>query len=460
MSSAVPNERFEARTEIGATADDLYAWHARPGALQRLQPPWERVEVLEQAGGVRDGARVRLRARVGPVWSEWAVRHEEHEEGRRFCDVLERGPFAYWRHEHRFEPAGTEASVLIDAIDYRLPGGGLGRWVGGGLARSRIQRLFRYRHAITVADLGCWREFSAHRRLRVLVTGARGLIGSALVPFLTTQGHEVVSLSRTAGRGVARWDPATGTIDAAALEGVDAVVHLAGASVAGGRWTDARRREIVGSRVQSTRLLIDALARIGARPRVFASASAIGFHGDTGDSAVDETAAPGAGFLAEVCREWEAEAGRAETLGARTVLLRFGVVLTPAGGALRKMLPAFRAGVGGPVGSGRQWMSWVSIDDALETILRALCEARMSGPVNVVAPVPVRNREFAQTLGAVLGRGAHFRVPAAVLRLAFGRMADETILASGRVEPRKLIDSGHRFRHATLEAALRHVLGR
>jgi uncharacterized protein len=296
--------------------------------------------------------------------------------------------------------------------------------------------------------------------MKILITGASGLVGSALGPFLEARENEVVRLSRSPARGAVRWDPERGEIDVVALEGVDAVVHLAGAGIADGRWTEARRRVLRSSRIDSTRLIVDALARLGRPPRVFVCASATGWYGDTGEVEVDETGSVGGGFLAGLCREWEAEAARAGDLGVRAVMLRTGVVLSPAGGALARLLPVFRAGLGGPAGNGRQWMSWISLDDLLAAVAHVLACGSLEGPVNAVGPQAVRNREFAQTLGRVLGRPALLATPALALRVMFGQMADETILASARVIPRRLRESGFQFLHPALEGALRRVLGR
>jgi len=297
--------------------------------------------------------------------------------------------------------------------------------------------------------------------LTVVVSGASGLVGSSLLPFLTTGGHRVVPLvrSRGAAPGVL-WDPATGVIDKVGLDRVDAVVHLAGESIASGRWTPQKKARIRASRVDGTRLLCEALAALGTRPRTLVCASAIGFYGDRGDAELDEASARGEGFLADVCAEWEAATAPARTAGIRVVHLRFGVILTPAGGALARMLLPFRLGAGGVVGGGRQYMSWITIDDAVGAIHHALITPALEGPVNAVAPTPVTNREFTRALGRVLRRPTIFPMPAVVARLAFGEMADELLLASARVVPRKLRESGYAFREPDLETALRHLLGR
>jgi len=299
--------------------------------------------------------------------------------------------------------------------------------------------------------------------MKVLVTGSSGLIGSALLPLLTTGGHEVRRLVRVGGErrpDVVQWDPINGTIDTAALEGLDAVVHLAGESIAGGRWTAEKKGRIRDSRVDGTALLVKALSGLARPPRTLVAASAIGFYGDRGTDVVDEDSAPGAGFLADVVREWEAAAQPAAQRGIRVVNLRLGIVLSPAGGALASMLPPFRFGAGGPVGGGAQYMSWVAIDDAIGAVLHALTTPGLSGPVNVVAPHPVTNREFGKTLGQVLSRPAFLPLPAFAVRLAFGEMGEALLLGSARVEPHRLIESGYAFRYPDLEGALRHLLGK
>ncbi len=295
----------------------------------------------------------------------------------------------------------------------------------------------------------------------VLVSGARGLIGSALVPALTNEGHRVVRLTRSGDTGddAVRWDPSSGTIDAARLEGIDAVVHLAGESVVG-RWTSAKKARIRDSRVQGTRLLAETLAGLPAPPGVMISASASGYYGDRGDELLREESAPGTNFLAGVGQEWEAAADPAREAGVRVVHPRVGIVLSPEGGMLAATLPIFKLGGGGRIGSGRQYWPWVAIDDVVGAILYALAVGSLEGPVNVAVPDPPTNLQYTKTLGYVLGRPTIFPLPAPVARVVLGQLADEQLLASQRLEPAKLKESGYTFRYPELEGALRHLLGR
>jgi uncharacterized protein (TIGR01777 family) len=297
--------------------------------------------------------------------------------------------------------------------------------------------------------------------MKVAVTGASGLVGSALCPFLTSGGHEVVRLVRRTpkAKDEARWDPDAGTIDRAALEGVDAVVNLSGANLAGGLWTRSRKARLRSSRLGPTRLLAQTLAGLSRKPRVLVSASGISIYGSRGDAWVTEKDPPADDFLGRLATEWEGATATARAAGIRVVLARTGVVLSPKGGALGKMLLPFRAGLGGVVGPGTQYLSWIALDDLLEVYLHLFERGEIEGPVNVTSPEPVTNAVFTKTLGRVLARPTIVPVPAFALRLALGEMGDATLLSSVRGRPERLLASGFRFRFPDLEAALRHVLG-
>lgn len=295
---------------------------------------------------------------------------------------------------------------------------------------------------------------------RVLVTGASGLLGSALVPTLKTRGYEVTRLVRgqASGKDEIRWDSAQPLLPEAA-SGFDAVVHLAGESVAT-RWSAAKKTKIRESRVAGTRTLVHALAKAAKRPRVLISASAIGFYGDRGDDVLNEKSPAGAGFLADVCREWEAATQPAVDAGIRTIHIRTGIVLSAEGGALKKMLPPFRMGLGGRLASGHQWMSWIHIQDWTGAVHHILKNDLLQGAVNMVAPRPVQNTDFTETLASVLSRPAIFPLPAFAIQTLFGQMGEEVLLASQRVEPARLVTSGYPFQCSDLRKALEALLKR
>ena len=292
-------------------------------------------------------------------------------------------------------------------------------------------------------------------------TGSSGLLGTALAAFLSAGGHKVLHLTRKARSGEPAqivWDPLHGRVPCAALDGVDAVVHLAGENIAAGRWSAERKQKILDTRAIVTRLLCENLVRLPRPPRILLSASAVGFYGSRGNAVVDESSSGGEGFLADVCRQWEAATEPARNAGVRTARLRFGAILSPRGGMLARLLLPFRLGLGGRVGDGCQWMSWIAIDDAVGAVFHALMNDSLDGPINVVSPNPVTNAEFTAALAKILHRPALLHIPAFALRAALGEMADELLLSSIRATPKRLLQTGYAFRQPALDAALQHVL--
>jgi uncharacterized protein len=297
--------------------------------------------------------------------------------------------------------------------------------------------------------------------MKVLIAGGSGLVGTALTISLRRDGHTVSRMVRPGSQtapGDVRWNPLSASVDVPAMEGFDAVVHLSGASIAGGRWTARRKQVLRSSRVDSTRVLVDALTHLKQPPRVFVCASATGFYGDRGDEVLTESSGNGNDFLSILCRAWEGEAARAAASGIRTVIMRFGIVLSVDGGALPRMLTPFRFAAGGRLGSGKQWMSWIALEDVVRVLRAAIDDANWNGPVNLVAPEPVRNAEFTRVLASVLHRPAIFAAPALALRLALGEMADALLLSSQRVQPERLLQGGFTFRYENLEAALHAIV--
>jgi uncharacterized protein (TIGR01777 family) len=401
-----------------------------------------------------------LEAPAGPFRARWVLEHSDYVEGRQFRDAQLSGPFARWVHTHSIEPSAS-TSVLEDDVEYELPMSPLSDLVVGRRMGREIERAFRYRHDVIRADIERHVRFAAHGSWRIGITGATGLVGSALTPYLSTAGHTVTRFVRTHAAeriGDVFWNPESKQLNPTRLTGMDAIVHLAGEPI-GHRWTPGRRRRISASRLDGTRLLARTIAGLDRPPRVMISGSAIGYYGDRGDEVLDEQSTRGAGFLAELSEEWEAAVAPARERGVRVVNARMGIVLSPSGGALGRMLTAFRLGVGGPLGTGRQWMSWIALDDVLGAVEHALFSATVKGAVNFTAPEPVTSSEFARTLGHVLHRPALIPVPAFALRVVFGEMADETLLASQRADPAALRASGFQWRLPSLERALRFELG-
>ncbi len=454
-------EVFERQVQLPAPADTVFAWHARPGAFQRLTPPWEPLEVISQTGGIQDGARVEIQVRIGPFKKRWIAEHRNYIEGRQFQDVQMGGPFAQFEHTHRISPRSEQCCLLDDHIEYNLPLGWLGYWLGKRYVRNKLERTFRYRHEVTLDDIRAHAQYEGRQTMKVLVTGGTGLVGAALCPFLTTGGHEVYRLTRSTPSEAndIPWNPDRGELPKARLEGLDAVVHLAGENIAGARWNANVKDRIRNSRVQGTKLLCESLTQLQRPPKTLISASAIGFYGDRGADLLNESASAGTGFLADLCQDWEAATEPARAKGIRVVNLRIGFVLSPQGGGLAKMLLPFKLGGGGVMGSGRQYWSWITLDDVVGSIHHCLMNEKLSGAVNATAPSPVTNREFTKTLGKVLGRPTVLPMPAFAARMAIGEMANELLLASARVMPNRLSESGYQFRYPTLEGALRHLLG-
>lgn len=452
---------FRAASLFPCTARELYDWHARPGALERLIPPWEDTRVVARAGSIDPGGRVVLGMHAGPVPYRWHARHIDNVPGQMFRDIQERGPFARWTHTHRFTDTSAGA-LLEDRIDYALPGQALlPRWATDMVDRT-LSRVFRYRHATLRDDLLLHQRCSA-RPLRVLISGASGVLGSALRPLLTTGGHEVWTLvRRTPDRNKfeIHWDPDRDQLNLTGLPPFDGVIHLAGDNIGEGRWTTEKKKRVIDSRVQGTGLIARTIASLPVRPRVLLSASAVGFYGNCLDCCMREEDRAGTDFISDVCTLWEHSARPAEEAGIRTVFMRIGVVLSPRGGALQRLLATSAAGFSRAFGAGDQYISWIGINDMVGAVLHALTCDRLAGPVNIAAPQPVTNTQLMRTLARVMRRPLLPPLPAGLLRTLYGQMASEVLLGGCRVATDKLQQSGYSFRHADLEVALRHLLGR
>lgn len=447
---------LEYSSVVDAPREDVFAWYARPGAFERLSPPWSPMRLVTEAASLEDG-----RAELAlPGGLRWVAQHQAdgYDPPRRFVDTIGRDGLASlparvavrWRHIHEFDDLGDNRTEVIDRVQTPVPG-------------AALRPMFIYRHRQLADDLAAHRLAAQHglRPLTVAVTGASGLVGSALCAFLSTGGHRVIRLVRHPARGEdeRQWNPEDPDPDL--LTGLDAVIHLAGASIAG-RFTEEHRKAVHDSRIGPTRRLAELVASTTAAPPMLISASAIGYYGyDRDDETLTEASERGDGFLADVVADWEDATAPAGQAGVRVVQVRTGIVQSPRGGTLKLMRPLFSAGLGGRLGNGRQWLSWIGIDDLIDVYHRALWDTTLSGPVNAVAPQPVRNSEYTRTLAHVLRRPAVLPVPPLGPRILLGEQgARELALANQRVEPEKLNRSGHRFRQPELNGALRHLLGR
>ena len=454
---------FERTVSLPLSPSKLFEWHEREGAFQRLCPPWDPVDIKFTDGHIRDGAQVKLKVK-GPLGVPLSLEvvHQGYEAGVQFQDRQQRGPFAHWLHTHTMGVEDDpQRARLIDSIEYKLPLGFLGELGGGSIVRHRLAQLFYYRHQVMRHDLSLHQRLG-NQKLHFAISGSSGLLGRELCALLTTGGHRVTRLTRSPAEGARVWRVPEKVPQ---LDDVDVVIHLAGEPVAE-RWTPDKRRRILESRVLRTRALAQALADARARgvtrTQTLISASGIGYYGYRGHDhkSFDESTPLGEGFLAEVCDQWEAACEPATDAGIRVVKARIGIVLSPLGGALGKLLLPFSLGVGGRMGSGHQWMSWISIHDVVGALYECALQPQLEGPVNLTSPHPVKNNEFVKTLGKVLGRPTLFPAPALALKIAFGDMANETILASQNAVPRKLMSVGYPFMHQTLEEAIRFELGR
>ncbi|GFG83668.1 TIGR01777 family oxidoreductase [Mycolicibacter algericus] len=441
---------------VAAPQAEVFAWHERPGAFTRLSAPWQRMRLIAEAGSVRDGTAVLAL----PGGLRWIAEHQAagYDPPRRFVDELGGHGLASlptrlamrWRHTHEFDDLGEGVTRMTDVIDTPIPG-------------SMLRPMFVYRHRQLADDIAAHRRAGQHGLgpITVAVTGSSGLVGSALTAFLSTGGHRVIRLvRRPAGSSDERqWDPENP--DPELLAGVDAVIHLAGASIAG-RFTAGHRRAIRDSRIGPTRRLAELVAGGTDGPTTLVCASAVGYYGyDRGDEVLTEDSQRGDGFLADVVADWEDALAPAAQSGRRVVRVRTGIVQSPRGGTLRLLRPLFSAGLGGRLGDGRQWLSWIGIDDLIDIYHRALWDTGLSGAVNAVAPNPVRNSEYTNTLGRVLHRPTMLPVPRLGPRVLLGDQgARELALASQRVLPERLRNADHRFRMPEHEPALRHLLGR
>lgn len=450
-----------------APVEDVWAWYDSPGAFRRIMPEWEGIRPLE-AGRLVDNATTRFRVSLGPLRPMWVARHYGVVPGEVFNDVMEKGPFGKWDHEHRFVSTGATSSEIHDTIQWKLPLHPLTFWTAPFTVKGRMDQMFAYRTVRVQEDLKRIAMYADRPKHRVLVSGSTGLIGMQLCAFLQAAGHEVVRLVRpsttlppdASDQPRVLWNDQTGEVLEGSMEGFDTVIHLAGAGIGDKRWSAKRKALIETSRTVATEQLVRLFTSLANPPKTFLCSSAIGFYGNRGDEVLDETSTAGDNFLAKTCIAWEAAGAAASEAGIRTVWMRTGIVTTPMGGALQKLLLPTLVGAGGPAGGGRQYYSWISMDDQIYATYHLMMTPDCEGVYNLTAPEPVTQKQYAKVLGSVLRRPAFAPAPGFVLKLMFGELAQALVLDGQRVLPKRLQESGYVFRHERLEPCLRQCLGK
>lgn len=452
---------FEYHSDYPCTARQLYDWHARFGALERLLPPWERTQIISRQGGIDPGGKVVLKLRMLPIPLYYHAHHVENAPGRMFRDIQEKGPFSSWSHSHFFEER-QEGCHLYDHVEYSLPFGRQLPYFLRNFVHKSLEQVFHHRESIISEDIKVHLRCS-EKPLRILISGASGVLGRELIPFLTTGGHKVYTLVRrepNPAKNEIYWDPANNVLDSAQLPELDAVIHLAGEYIGLSRWSEEKKQRVIDSRVTGTDLISRVCSNLPVKPKVFLCASAVGYYGNSQQMEIDEREPQGGDFISEVCAKWEASAKPAIDAGIRTVFLRLGVGLTPRGGALERIIETSPLGFIRRFGPGDQYISWISTDDMISAILHCLACTSLSGPVNIAAPEPVTNAELMRTLATILRRPLLFPVPAGLLKGLYGQMASEILLSGCHVSSKKLIESGFSFRHPNLTLALKKLLGK
>ena len=462
---------YKHETVVNADIDTTFAWFEHEGSFRRLMPPWEVAQEVRADDSLEVGSQrvFKFPAPGAPFINlTWVAEHTGYDKPNYFADTMVKGPFWKWDHDHYLKEENGVTTV-VDDVTYSVPFGPLGMLVdkvlGGSLVTGRISSMFKAREFRLKRDLDNHAKFLDMPRKKILVVGSSGLIGTQLVAFLDTGNHEVWRLVRRvadSNKNEISWNPDKGEINAKELEGFDVVIHRGGVGIGDKRWSKKRKAAIRDSRVNSTELLSKTLASLENKPDLFMMASAIGYYGNRGDEELDESSTSGEDgyFLTDVCKAWENSANPAKNAGIRTVHMRTGIVISAVGGALGKMLLPAKMGGGGPIGSGKQWMSWISMDDQIYSMYHLMMSEGVSGEYNLTAPNPVRQKQFAKDLGRVLRRPAFAPLPGFMMKIMFGEMGARLTLDSQRVLPKNLQESGYEFIHTDLQSALSDSLGK
>lgn len=474
-------ETFVHSTRIDQPLEKVFAWHVKNGAFERLRPPWQQLKVISRRGSIQNNGIVKIGTKIGPISLNWIVRHSEYIPEKQFKDIQVKGLFSSFVHSHLFERFGTSC-ILEDRIEYSLPAGPIGRIIAHQYVDKNLRKIFDYRHWLIDQDLRTHSAIDKIRKsespLTIAITGSSGFIGSELVPFLTTGGHNVIPLHKSPRHSSPSLQPNKSQtkvlpdLEDLGSRHIDAVINLAGENIFG-RWTKEKKKKLAESRLDTTTALCQRLASLDKPPAVLISVSAAAYYGNRGDEVLTEESpagvrassvpdkVPAVDYLSDLCRQWEYSTHIAKEAGIRVVNLRLGIVLSTAGGLLAKILPVFRLGLGGKIGRGNQYISWIAMEDLVTAILYAIADETLDGPVNAVSPNPITNAEFTDTLGKVLSRSTVVPIPKFLLRAAIGQeLTDALLFSSTRVTPARLIKSDYQFRFPYLELALRNTLGK
>jgi len=443
---------------VNFVVEKLFSYHERSGVLRRLTPPWVNADVIKEPENLHVGSSPIIRLKKFGIKLDWNALHTEYDKNRFFKDVQIKGPFRFWQHSHYFNDISAGSSKLTDYVEYELPFPTILDTAIGGLVRKELDRMFHYRHSVTKNDLAIIDKYNAPVK-KILISGSGGVIGGELTTLLKMMGHKVYKLiRRKSGReDDIVYEPYSGYISDS-LEGFDIIIHLAGAPIGKGKWTDKKKKIIRESRINTTSFLVDKIKQLKRPPNVFFSASAIGYYGDRGGIELDEGSEKGTDFISDLCCDWEEEALKLKDT-CRVVVGRFGVVLTLKGGALKEYYNFYRFGLGFKIDSGEQWISWISLDDALYSVLECIFNKKIQGAVNIVSDSPVKQKDFAETLARFLKRPVFLKLPASFINGFFGQKGKEVLLAGSKVKPVKLKEQKYRFFYSDLKVAFAHLMG-
>lgn len=468
------SDMFVKRVSIPCDVNTLFDYHTKNGALERLIPPWSGLSVVSQTGGINDDAISDFRIALGPIKTKWVSKHFGYIHNRQFQDEMIYGPFKKWVHTHSFIPEDTKQCIIEDKIKYTPKFGKLGSRIFKKKIHNYLNQLFMYRHRILVDDINL-KKMKVEKGKRILVTGSHGLIGSALIPLLTSVGeHRITRLTRglvdknkshhsdknsVKSAEIIHWDLEAERVNHNNLENFDIVIHLAGENIFG-RWTETKKQRIRDSRIKSTSLLSESLSKLSHPPSLLICASAIGYYGNRPNETLTEDNSQGNGFLPDVCKQWEDSTKVAADAGIRVVNTRFGVVLSPKDGMLQKILPSFKLGLGISIGNKEQYFNWVSIEDVIKSIFYLIVSTSIRGPVNIVSPSAVTNMEFSNILKKIFNPRLSFSINPEITKMIFGQMSDELLSINSHVLPKRLLNDGYKFVNPDLEDTLRFLVGK